>query len=91
MNNALGIINYFNLTAEQFDKLTTQQIDILGYIYEFDSISPMEAFADLNITKLSTRVSEMRVIGIQFDQNYECRKNRHGKNVRFMRYRRKAA
>ena len=56
MNNALGIINYFNLTAEQFDNLTTQQLDILGYIYEFDSISPMEAFADLNITKLSTRV-----------------------------------
>ena len=91
MRNALAIINYFNLTAEQFDMLTDQQMDILCYIYEFGSISPMEAFSDLGITKLSTRISEMRVMGIQFDQNFEGRENRFGKKVRYMRYRRAAA
>ena len=87
MNN---IINYFNLTAEQVEKLTDQQMDIRCYIYDFGSISPMEAFSDLYITKLATRISEMRAIGIQFDQDYESRENRFGKNVHYMRYRRAA-
>lgn len=85
------IINYFNLTAEQVEKLTGQQMDILCYIFDFGSISPMEAFTDLGITKLSTRISEMKVLGIQFDQAYEGRENRYGKIVYFMRYRRAAA
>lgn len=88
MNN---IINYFCLTVEQFEKLTGQQMDILCYIFDYGSISPMEAFADLGITKLSTRISEMKVLGIQFDQAYEDRENRFGKKVHFMRYRKAAA
>ena len=86
-----AIINYFNLTAEQVERLTDQQMDILCYIFDFGSISPMEAFNDLGITKLSTRISEMKVLGIQFDQAYEGRENRYGKIVHFMRYRRAAA
>jgi len=90
MNNALAIINYFSLSAEQFEMLTKQQTDILCYIYEFGSISPMEAFSDLGITKLSTRISEMRSMGVCFDQAFEGSKNRFGKNVRYMRYRKAA-
>ena len=86
----MDIINYFNLTGEQFERLTDQQKDILTYIFDFGSISPMEAFLDLGITKLSTRISEMRVLGIQFDQAFEGRENRRGKKVRFMRYRKAA-
>ena len=86
----MDIINYFNLTGEQIKRLTDQQKDILTYIFDFGSISPMEAFSDLGITKLSTRISEMRVLGIQFDQAYEGRENRFGKKVRFMRYRKAA-
>ena len=44
MSNVLAIINHFNLTVEQFEMLTNQQMEILCYIYEFGSISPMEAF-----------------------------------------------
>lgn len=86
-----AIINYFNLTAEQVEKLTNQQMDILCYIFDYGSISPMEAFNDLGITKLATRISEMRVIGIQFDQAFEGRENRFGKKVKYMRYRKAAA
>ena len=86
-----AIINYFNLTAEQVEKLTDQQESILVYIFQFGSISPMEAFSDLGITKLSTRISEMKMLGIQFDQVYESRKNDSGRSVRYMRYRRAAA
>ena len=59
---------------------------ILKYISDYGSISPMEAFADLGITKLSTRVSEMRKDGIEFNQEWEVRKNRYGEKVRYMRY-----
>lgn len=89
-NDILFVIKAFNLTAEQFEKLTDQQYQILWYIAKFGSISPMEAFSDLNITKLSTRVSEMKVLGIHFDQGFEGRENRFGKKVRYMRYRRAA-
>ena len=89
-NETPFVINAFNLTADQFEKLTDQQYQILWYIFKYGSISPMEAFADLNITKLSTRISEMKVLGIQFDQDYEGRENRFGKKVRYMRYRRAA-
>ena len=35
----------------------TQREQILLYLHTFGSITPMEAFADLGITKLATRVS----------------------------------
>jgi len=59
---------------------------ILDYINRFGSISPMEAFNDLGITKLSTRIGEMRKDGIEFDQKWETRKNRYGETRRYMRY-----
>lgn len=93
MNSAAitAVVNHFNLFAQQFQKLTNQQLNILWYIFAFDSITPMEAFSELGITKLATRISEMRVLGIQFDQDYEGRVNRFGKKVRYMRYRKAAA
>ena len=90
MMDVFAIINAFNLTADQFNKLTTQQTHILWYICEFGSITPMDAFNELGITKLATRISEMKMIGIQFDQAYEGRTNRFGKKVRYMRYRKAA-
>ena len=89
-DETMFVINAFNLTADQFEKLTDQQYQILWYIVKYGSISPMEAFADLNITKLSTRISEMKVLGIQFDQDFEGHENRFGKKVRYMRYRKAA-
>ena len=91
MIDLIDIVEDFNLTADQIEALTDQQIDILWYIHVFGSISPMEAFADLDITKLSTRISEMRMLGIQFDQNYENSVSRTGKKKHYMRYRKAAA
>ena len=81
---------YFALTDDQYNRLTVQQKLILDYIAAYGSISPMEAFMDIGITKLSTRISEMKVLGIQFSQAYEGRTNRFGKKVRYMRYRKAA-
>ena len=92
MNSAAitAVINHFNLSVQQFQKLTNQQLNILWYIFVFDSITPMEAFSELGVTKLATRISEMRALGIQFNQDYEGRVNRFGKKVRYMRYRKAA-
>ena len=81
---------YFNLTDNQYNRLTCQQKSILDYIAAFGSITPMDAFGTLHITKLATRISEMKVLGIEFDQMYESRRNGEGKSVRYMRYRKAA-
>lgn len=65
----------------------TQCERIVDYIQRFGSISPLEAFRDLGITKLATRISEMRRYeGKQFKQQYEKAKNRFGEDVYYMRY-----
>lgn len=64
----------------------TQCERIIEYIETFGSISPLEAFRDLGITKLATRISEMRKDGMIFNQEYMKSKNRFGETVYFMRY-----
>lgn len=65
----------------------TQGERIIEYIEEFGSITPMDAFNDLGITKLATRVSELKKEGVEFEQEYEAGKNRYGETVHYMRYR----
>lgn len=64
----------------------TQREQILLYLQTFGSITPMEAFADLGITKLATRVSEMRRDGIEFKIERVTSKNRFNHTVTFARY-----
>lgn len=64
----------------------TQHEKIMRYLKERGSISPMEAFQNLGITKLSTRISEMRKSGIQFVKTYVTGKNRDGETDHYMRY-----
>ena len=64
----------------------TQKERITNYIGEHGSISPMEAFSHLGITKLATQISEMRRDGTDFDQKWETAKNRFGEPVRYMMY-----
>ena len=65
----------------------TQQQRILQYMRDFGSISPMEAFRDLGITKLATRISEMTRDGQAVAKQMETSQNRYGDTVRYMRYR----
>lgn len=68
----------------------TQHELILKYMDDFGSISRMEAFVDLGITKLSTRVGEMIRNGVQISKKTIHAKNRYGKKVHYMRYSRTA-
>ena len=66
--------------------MNKQQTRIINYIKEFGSISPIEAFFDLGITKLATRISELQEEGFTFEKKWETAKNRYGESVRYMRY-----
>ena len=64
----------------------TQAQRIVEYINEFGSITPMQAFADLGITKLATRISEMQADGMRFDKEIVATKNRFGEKCHYMKY-----
>lgn len=64
----------------------TQRELVLQYIEDFGSITPMQAFGDLGITKLATRISEMRKEGMEFKIDMVKGKNRYGKPMRYARY-----
>lgn len=64
-----------------------QREQIFDYLLRFKTITPMEAFADLGITKLSTRIGEMRrKDGVEFNIEMVKGKNRLGKPTRYAKY-----
>ena len=64
----------------------TQGERIMKYIGEFGSISSMEAFADLGITRLSARIFDLERGGVRFNRKQEAVKNRYGEKVYYTRY-----
>lgn len=64
----------------------TQQEKIVEYMKTYGSITPMEAWHDLGITKLATRVSELIREGTKIKKEPVNTKNRYGEDVRYMRY-----
>ena len=59
---------------------------IYHYLKDFGSITPFQAFADLGITKLSTRIGEMKRKGIKIRSEMVSAKNRYGDKTEFMKY-----
>lgn len=64
----------------------TQRQRILDYIDKHGSITPMEAFNELGITKLATQISYMRRDGIKIKKVFEKGYNRFGEICHYMRY-----
>ena len=64
----------------------TQHEAILKYIDDFGSITPMEAFQEYGITKLATRISELKKLGYEFTTLMVTENNRYGQPVHFARY-----
>jgi hypothetical protein len=64
----------------------TQHERILDYMREFGSITPIEAFRDLGITKLATRVGELKRLGFTINQEAIHTKNRYGEKTSYMSY-----
>ena len=64
----------------------TQRDRVINYIEQFGEITPIEAFRDLGITKLATRISEMIKDGIEIEKEFVKSKNRFGETVYYMKY-----
>lgn len=64
----------------------TQKEMVLQYIADFGSITSMQAFSDLGVTQLATRISELKEKGYQFKTEPQTAKNRYGKPVHFVKY-----
>lgn len=64
----------------------TQRSLILSYMKEHGSITTYEAFMELGITKLTTRISELRRGGFLIRERSESGVNRYGKPVTYNRY-----
>lgn len=63
-----------------------QRERILDYINNFGSITSYEAYIDLGITQLATRIKELKEQGYKFNYKWITRKNRYGKPVKFKEY-----
>ena len=64
----------------------TQRERILDYMKEFGSISSLEAFKDLGITRLSARIHELERQGITINKTQEHMLNRYNEKTSFTRY-----
>lgn len=63
---------------------------VLQYLELYNSITPLEALADLGIMRLSARIGELEREGHQFIHEMVTDTNRLGETVHYMRYRRQA-
>lgn len=59
---------------------------ILKYIADFGYITSFQAYADLDITQLATRISELKERGYQFRTEDVKTKNRYGKPSHYYKY-----
>lgn len=63
-----------------------QRQRIIDYIKQFGSITSKDAYDDLGITQLATRIKELKEQGYKFETKWESSKNRYGERVDFKRY-----
>ena len=63
----------------------TQKMEVYTYMKEHGSITSMQAFR-LGITRLASRIHELRKEGMNIGSTTITRKNRHGKTVKFSKY-----
>ena len=64
----------------------TQKDRILQYMMQFGSITPVQAFADLGVMRLSARIYDLEADGVQIGRHTEKAKNRYGETVHYTRY-----
>ena len=63
-----------------------QRERILNYMKEFGSISSLEAFSDLGITRLAARIAELEHQGIHINRTQQSMLNRYNEKTIFTRY-----
>ena len=64
----------------------TQCEKIVEYIKENGSITTMEAFNELGITRLASRIHDLQREGFDIEREVIRGKNRYGESIHYMRY-----
>ena len=64
----------------------TQADRVLEYIQKFGSITTLQAFRDLGVTRLSARIFELKARGLEIDSTSVTNKNRYGENCTYAKY-----
>lgn len=59
---------------------------IIKYISDFGSITTLDAFRDLGVTRLASRIHDLTKQGYTFSRDFESSKNRYGESVKYVRY-----
>lgn len=66
--------------------MVSQKQMVLDYIREFGSITPIDAFRDLGVTRLAAKVFELKKDGHDIEKVIETGKNHFGNRTRYARY-----
>lgn len=64
----------------------TQKERVLQYMQEFGSITPVEAFTDLGVMRLSARIFDLQKDGVPIKRVTVYTKNRYGEAVHYTKY-----
>lgn len=64
----------------------TQTEQVLKYMEDFGSITPMEAMADLGIMRLASRIHDLGRMGYSIKREMVTGKNRYGNRIHYMKY-----
>ncbi|MCM1509084.1 MAG: helix-turn-helix domain-containing protein [Ruminococcus flavefaciens] len=67
-------------------KRKTQCERILEYMERFGSITTFDAFVELNCTRLSSRINDLRNAGYKILGQFETIRNKFGEAVSYKRY-----
>lgn len=65
----------------------TQCQRIVDYMRQFGSISTLEAFNDLGVARLASRIHDLRRQGFVIESEIKSAKNRFGENTAYKVYR----
>ena len=64
----------------------TQNEQVLKYMEDFGSITPMDAMSDLGIMRLASRIHDLSQMGYPIKREMVTGKNRYGNKVHYMKY-----
>ena len=59
---------------------------IIKYLNDFGSITTFESYEQLGITRLPSRIWDLKQKGYDFEEEWISKKNRYGKSVSFKKY-----
>ena len=65
----------------------TQCQRIIDYMRQFGSISTIEAFKDLGVARLASRIHDLKAQGYNITSSIGIAKNRYGEKIHFSVYR----